>query len=152
MLFELVDLEQAPFALFAAGEAAVADRQDARAESGESFARGLRRRVIPHRRIHRRRDEVGLFLELPRKEQRPDRVVREAGGEAVQRVGGRRAEQGNVRPAREPDVVHGPAGLVEVGERRTSGEAFERRGADETQRTGARDRLHRDAAFRAGAR
>jgi len=71
--------------------------------------------MAPHGRVHRRRHEKRLGTVVSQ-EERAGKVVGEARGEAVERVGRRGADDHRVGPAAELDVLKGRAGFEEIRE------------------------------------
>lgn len=121
--------------------------EHARTPRAEFFEGGGGGGMRPHVGVHRGGDPPRFGFQFPREPERADDVVGQAGGEAIDGVGGGGAEQSEVGVAGEGDVVERATGFEEIGEHRAAAQAFKGGGADEAQRGGRGDRLHGDAGL-----
>ena len=127
---DLLGLGHAPDALFPLGELAFgrADELDpARAERCDVL---LRRRMEPHARVHRRRDQHGAGMG-------ENRLGEHVVGEAV-----RHARERVRRQRRDDEQIPAPEMRIRILARRPSRERREGLGRDEAPRGGGQDRFH----------
>lgn len=126
--------EQTPCTFFAAGEGTVPGAERAHTEAAEPGEACLRGGVGEHGDIHGGSDPPRFFREFPGEKKGAHGIVGQAGGEAIDGVGGGGSDEGKVGPAGELDMIHGAARFKNVGENGMPGEPLECGRADEAER------------------
>ncbi len=142
---DLPGLEHPPHTTLAVGMVAFSRAEDAHAVGAQALDVALRRRVLPHLHVHRRRDHERAAA---RKAKRRKQVVAESVRDFGEEIGRCRRDHDDVPVARELDVAHavGHARVPHIGVHRLAGERLKRRRCDE-----AAGRLgHHDAHVGAG--
>ena len=148
---DLVGLEHPPHAAFAVGVVAFRRPQDADAVGAEALDVALRRRVLPHLDVHRRRDHEGAAT---REAKRREQVVAESVRDFREEIGRRGRDHDDVPVARELDVAHavGHARVPHVRMHRLSGERLQRRRRNEATAGFGHDDAHVGAGLDEKAR
>ena len=122
-----------------------------RADLADAVGRELRdvapgRRMLPHLRVHRRRDQHRL---VGREQRGRGQIVGQAVGHLGDQIRGRRRDHHQIGLARQPDVAH--LGLVgereQVAEHLVAGQARDRERGHELGAGAGQDAAHRRAAL-----
>jgi hypothetical protein len=141
---DLGGLGHAAGAVFAARHVAVIGAHDGDAVLPQRGQVALRRRMLPHAHVHRRRHEHGR---VGGQQRRGGEVGSKAGRHARQKIGGGRRHDDQVGGARQLDVAH--LGLVgeaeQIGEHAFAAQARHRQRRHELFRRARHDAAHAEA-------
>ncbi len=148
---DLLGLEHPAHATFAVGVVAFRRAEYADAVGAQALHVALRRRVLPHLHVHRRRDHEGAAA---RKAKRREQVVAESVRDLGEEIGRCGRDHDDVPVARELDVAHavGHARVPHVRVHRLAGERLQRRRRDEATRRLGHDDAHVGAGLDEKAR